>query len=320
MPKISVITATYNMARYLPETIDSVLSQDHPDFEYIILDDGSTDATPDVVRSFGDRVQYHYQPNAGVAIACSNVASFARGEYLHLLDADDVLQPGALSREAAVLDQHPTAALAYSGSIVIDARGRVTGKRSSPHRAGLVPSRVAFNQLLRGCHITNSTVMVRRSLYESMPWFQAEAVPGEDWDLWLRITANHDIAYTGEILASYRIHNTSITSGYTVENVITSHFRTIGRLFATPGFRYSHLRPYAYACLERTVARVAARLRRRREFASHLARAIRHSPTVLLEHGTLTVAAEGAKTLIPQPVIAAGRHIRRAVRTGGNAT
>jgi glycosyltransferase involved in cell wall biosynthesis len=321
-PKVSVVMASYNMARYLPAAIDSALSQDYPDFELVLLDDGSTDGTPDVVRRYGDRLRYHYQPNAGVAQACCRAIDFAGGEYLQLLDADDTLHPGALRCNAAMLDKYPSAALAYGEALVIDEEGRVFDKRTAPRwiaRAGLVPSEAAFRELLRGCHITNSTVMVRHSIFDTIAPFQAEAVPGEDWDLWMRIAAEHDLAYTPEPLASYRVHGQSITSGYTVEAVADSHFRTIDRLFNQPDFRYKHLRSYAYACVERTVARVAARLRDRTQFAGYFADALRRCPQLAFEGDTLAVAAEGAKTLLPKPLITAGRTVRRGFSTKWSA-
>ncbi|MEO8457519.1 MAG: glycosyltransferase [Chloroflexota bacterium] len=323
MSKVSVVIAAYNMARYLPHTIESVLTQDYPDFDVIVLDDGSTDNTADVIRSYGDRIEYHYQPNAGVAKACSRVITLADGEYLHLLDADDSLLPGALSRNVAMLDANPTAAIAYSDALIIDSNNRVVGRRTAPrwmHAQELIPSERAFRELLHGCHITNSTVMIRRSVAQSMPLFVPEAVPGEDWDLWLRIAAEHDLAYTREPLGCYRVHNSSITSGYTVEMVADSHFRTIDRLFYQEDFRYKHLRSYAYACVERTIARVAARLRRRVEFAGYFADSLRRSPQLAFERDTYAVAVEGVKSLLPTPFIDAGRTVKRGLRTKWSAS
>ncbi len=315
-PKVSVVTATYNMARYLPFAIESALSQDYDDFEIVLVDDGSTDETTEVIRQYGDRIRYFYQPNAGVARACNRAMELARGQYLQLLDADDTLLPGAIGRNVEAMDRHPSAALAYGEALVIDERGKVVGKRTAPGwiaRAGLVPSEAAFRQLLHGCHITNSGVMLRSSVLETIPPFQPEAVPGEDWDLWMRIAAEHDLVYTPEPLACYRVHGQSITSTYTVAGVANSHFRSIDRIFANPEFRYKHLRSYAYACVERTVARVAARLRDRTQFTGYFADSLRRCPRLAFEGETFAVAAEGAKTLLPLPLIAAGRNVKRGL-------
>ena len=178
----------------------------------------------------------------------------------------------------------------------------------------LIPSKLAFKELLRGCHITTSTVLMRRSVLERVAPFQPEAVPGEDWDFWLRLSAEFDLAYCPEPIAYYRIHANSITGAYNVESVLASHEFTLGRIFADPAFRYAHLRGYAYSCLERTLAMVAARGRRRGAISSHMARAIRQRPGLLLERDTLGVLYESAKTLLPTNVVAAGRRMKRGLR------
>jgi glycosyltransferase involved in cell wall biosynthesis len=317
MPKVSVVIASYNMARYLPHTIESVLSQDFDDFEVIILDDGSTDNTREIIAGYGDRIEYHYQENAGVAEACSRVIMLAHGDYLHLLDADDALLPHSLRRNVEMLEHNPTAAFAYSDALIIDSDGKVVGRRKAPAwmaKRELIRSERAFRELLHGCHITNSTVMIRREIAQSMPLFQAHAVPGEDWDLWLRITAEHDVAYTRQPLAAYRVHNRSITSGYTVDMVADSHFRTIDRLFYRKDFRHKHLKRYAYSCVERTVARVAGRLRNRTAFAGYFADSLRRSPQMAFEYDTWATAVEGAKSFVPRPFVSIGRTVKRGLR------
>jgi hypothetical protein len=161
--------------------------------------------------------------------------------------------------------------------------------------------------------------MIRKSVVESVPGFRQDAVPGEDWDYWLRITSGHDVAVAPHPIANYRHHSTSITSRYTVDWVIDSHFRTLDRLFYEPDFRYKRMRNYAYACVERTIARVAARHRHRVEFAGYFADAVRRSPRLARERETFEVAVEGVKSLVPMPVISAGRSLKRVARTRGIA-
>jgi glycosyltransferase involved in cell wall biosynthesis len=323
MPKVSIITPAYNMARFLPEAIESALAQDYADKEIVILDDGSKDDTAEVVRRYGDSVQYHWQPNAGVANSYNRLVRLAAGEFIHVLDADDVLLPGAVSRLAGMLDAHPDAGIAYGEATVIDEHGTPYGRRSAPRwiaKAGLAPSRRAFRELLKGCHITNSTVMMRRSALEEVGEFQVESVPGEDWDMWLRIAVGHDLAYVAEPLCLYRTHGASITSGYTIEKVLRSHTYSLDRIFGAPDFPYRDMRGYAYACLYRTVAVVAARGRYRGEFARNFLKSLRLSPGVLRDKETASAAFEGAKTLLPKGFIAAGRSIRRGLfkRAGAN--
>lgn len=319
MPKVSIITPAYNMARFLPEAIESALGQDYHNLEVIILDDGSTDETAEVVRAYGDRVQYHWQPNAGVANSYNRLIRLATGDFIHFLDADDVLVPNAIKLASSALENHPSAALAYGPATVIDAAGRPYGRRVAPSwiaSAGLAPSRRMFKELLKGCHITNSSVMVRRAVLEEVGPYQTESVPGEDWDMWLRIAVNHDMAYVSEPLCLYRTHGGSLTSAYTIEKVLRSHTHSLDKIFAEPDFRYADLRGYAYACLYRTVAVVAARGRFRGDFMRNFARSLRTSPAVLRDRESASVAFEGLKTLLPRQFITFGRNVRRTLFVG----
>lgn len=316
MKKVTIAIATYNMAVFLREAIDSALAQDYPDFEVIVIDDGSTDETREVVKSYGKRVRYHHQENGGVAVAYNKAFELARGEYIHHLDADDVLTPGTIRRLATLLDGYPSAGLAYADSLVMDAGGKVTGERRAPHSFSgrqLIPSEEAFKELLHGCHITTSTVMLRKSILEKVTPFRQKAVPGEDWDMWLRVAAAADLVHIPFLACYYRIHGSSITSRYTAKAVLESHLYTLDTIFGNPTFRYGHLRDYAYACLSRTVARVAARSRDRAAFARELRDAIARKPSIVLEAETLKVLNEGLKSLVPAPLISAGKRVKQGL-------
>jgi glycosyltransferase involved in cell wall biosynthesis len=313
MTKVTVAIGSYNMANYLPAAIDSALAQDHDQVEIVVVDDGSTDDTREVVRRYGRRVRYTYQENGGVANANNRALEMAKGEYVHFLDADDVLTPSTVGRLAALLDELPDAGLAHGDALVMDAAGRVYGTRAAPASfAGrrLVPSAEAFKGLLRGCHITNSAVMLRKSVLERVTPFRQRSVPGEDWDLWLRVAAEFDLAHLPISACYYRVHGASITSGYTVERVMRSHLYTLDTIFGNPTFRYAHLRGYAYACLDRTIAGLAARARERRRFIGELRNALVRQPSIALERATMATVVEGLKAMVPEPVIRAGRRLR----------
>jgi glycosyltransferase involved in cell wall biosynthesis len=318
MPKVSVLISTFNRTDYLRMALDSALAQDYPDFEIVILDDGSTDNTADVISEYSDpRIHYHWQPNQGVARTYNRLMELGEGEYFHHLDNDDILMPGALTTMAALLDANPSAGIAYGEAPVIDSIGRIYSHRRVPKNLaakGLVPSVVAFKELLSGCHITTSTVMMRRSVLYRVAPFQPEAVPGEDWDFWLRIAAEFDVVCTPQSIAYYRIHSNSITGAYNVEKVLASHEFALGKIFADPAFKHNHLKGYAYACLERTLALVAARGRRRFDVGNHLVRALLRRPGFAFERETLGVLYEGAKSLLPADLIAIGRKMRRGFK------
>jgi hypothetical protein len=153
--------------------------------------------------------------------------------------------------------------------------------------------------------------MIRRACLEELGGFRQEFVPGEDWELWLRIAARYGVVEVDRPVARRRLHGESLTAGFTVESVGASHDRILRALFSD-GLAGSRLESYAYAANDRTLAGVAAGLRQRGLFSSHLARALRRQPSLLLEAETWGTLADGAKTLLPQGVLATARRLRRA--------
>lgn len=198
-PKVSVVIPTYNHGHFLSEAIQSVLDQTLKDWELIVVDDGSTDNTSEVVDSFNDyRVRYHRQENQGPAASLNKGLELASGEYVRFLDADDYLIPGSIRAQVELLDRNPRVALVYGQAYVMDGYGRVFDIRKSAwgHDSPVViPSADAFRWLLRGCRICKSTVMLRKSALKRVGPFQIDSFLGEDWDVWLRIAAHYDLAY-----------------------------------------------------------------------------------------------------------------------------
>jgi glycosyltransferase involved in cell wall biosynthesis len=323
MAKVSVLIPTHNMANFLPLALDSALAQDHDDIEIVVVDDGSTDNTAEVIRPYLPHVRYAWQEQQGVAPARNRALELVRGEYVRFLDADDALCPDTLSQQVDLLDRYPAVALVHGPAYIIDSRGKVQGMRRSPFPSDaptVTPSARSFPQLLRGCDICTSTVMARMTALQRVGPFYQERVPGEDWDVWLRIAAYYDRAYIPRPLAYYRVHQNSATSGYALSSLVTSHVRTLRALFARPDFPYPQLENLAYACLDRTIARVAARLRHRGPFARYLVRALLSQPRLLLEGETWGTLYEGCKLLVPFPALEAVRQLRGKILTGKGRT
>jgi glycosyltransferase involved in cell wall biosynthesis len=319
MAKVSIVIPTYNMANYLPLALDSALAQDYADIEIVIVDDGSTDDTYEVIRPYLPRIRYFRQEQQGVAPARNRALELARGEYVRFLDADDALCPDALSPQVDLLEQHPQVALVHGQAHVMDSDGKMQGLRRSPLPNGaatVTPSARAFRRLLRGCDICASTVMVRMTALQRVGPFQQESVPGEDWDVWLRIAAYYDQAYIPRPLAYYRVHQNSATAGYTLSSFVDSHLPTLRALFARPDLPYLQLESLAYASLDRTIALVAARLRHRGPFARYLRRALRSQPRLFLEGETWNTLYEGCKLLVPFPALEAVRRLKGKILTG----
>jgi glycosyltransferase involved in cell wall biosynthesis len=213
-PRISVIVPAYNAAVYLPHAIDSVLAQTYLSWEIVIVDDGSTDNTRAVVESYRpklqDRLRYIRQPNRGVSAARNTGIRAARGEFIALLDADDVWLPRRLERGVKAMDADPDAGLVHARVARIDTRGSVTGQLKVEPK--YLSGRIARHIYTRHAHLICTTVMFRKSCLETTGWFDEAMQVTEDRDLWFRIALRYKVAYIDEVSAYYRLSPSSTTA------------------------------------------------------------------------------------------------------------
>lgn len=213
-PRVSVIVPAYNSAGYLPFAIDSVLSQTYGDWEIVIVDDGSTDHTQSLVESYRpklqDKLRYIHQSNRGLPAARNQGIRCARGEFIALLDADDVWLPHRLERSVEVMDREPETGLVHARVVRINARGSVIGQlRVEPK---YMSGHIAPYIYTRRAHIVCPTVMFRRRCLDTAGWFDEVMRATEDRDLWFRIALGYKITYINEVLAYYRLSPSSMTA------------------------------------------------------------------------------------------------------------
>jgi glycosyltransferase involved in cell wall biosynthesis len=229
-PDVSVIMAAHNAARWLPETLSTILSQEGVRFEVVVADDGSTDETREVVQGFGPPVRYFHQENSGGPAGPRNLAvSRARGRYLTIFDHDDRMRPGKLRRSVEILERQPAGSVLFTDYAVIDQEGRVVEPsclaRFQRFREGLVPggepgvdilpAATAFYELLHEFFIGNPAVMFHRSAVERLAGpFNPRFDTADDFDLMLRLAlAGHDFVFLDEPLHEYRRWPGNITGG-----------------------------------------------------------------------------------------------------------
>jgi glycosyltransferase involved in cell wall biosynthesis len=207
MPEISVVIPTYESARYVGAAIESVLAQTHGDFEIIVVDDGSKDATAAVVAGYADpRVRYVRQENSGVAVARNRGMAEATGRWVAFLDADDTWYPEKLARQMAALRESGSR-FCYSAYMEVDANLSPRGiKRSVRHAAALE------DLLLRG-NIVGSicTVVCDRELILATGGFDRRLSQCADWNMWVRLASSTDFTYIDEPLVTYRQHAASMS-------------------------------------------------------------------------------------------------------------
>lgn len=195
-PTVSVIIPTYNRAPLVAEAVASVLAQTWTDYELLVVDDGSTDATLEVLAPFRDRLRLLQQPeNRGVSAARNRGAQEARGEWLAFLDSDDLWLPAKLARQLQWLAAHPGVQIAQTEEIWLRHGRRVNPKKQHRKQSGRI-----FLPSLHLCLVSPSAVMLRRELFLQAGGFDESLPACEDYDLWLRLSWQYDIGLVPEPL------------------------------------------------------------------------------------------------------------------------
>jgi len=248
MPKVSVIIPTYNCAQYIREAMDSALTQSFNDYEIIVVDDGSTDNTKQIIenycRRYGERVRYVFQQNQGMCVARNNAIRAMRGEYIALLDADDRWKRDRLEEGVRILDANPEIGLLHSGFIRIDETGRDIGIPQV--KECLMSGEIFKRLLLREMHISTPTTIFRKACCDSIGLFDENLtrLGAEDRDLWLRISLQYKVYYINKVLAEYRVRASSLSRKY--ERMMEGRIYIINK-FCSDGSGYSKLRSRALA-------------------------------------------------------------------------
>jgi glycosyltransferase involved in cell wall biosynthesis len=224
-PTVSVIMAAYNHAGYIAQAIASVLSQSWQDFELIIIDDGSTDRTQEVVAGFGDSVRYIYQANQGQGGARTIGIAHARGEFVSFLDDDDLWLPNCLETVMTILQPRPEVGALYAACQVIDSEG---------NRLPQIMSRVVkpgemYETLVEGGWFPPLVVTVRKSVLDDVGPLDLSLRGTDDWELWLRVAKKYPFMGISDVIASYRMHGGGLSANTEhmladKKKAITKHF------------------------------------------------------------------------------------------------
>lgn len=186
--EISVIIPTFNREGAVAGAVDSVLAQNGPGFELIVVDDGSTDKTGAVLAAYGDRIRLLCQPNRGVSAARNAGIAAARGRLVAFLDSDDRWLPEKLAVQAAFFHARPEALICQTEEIWVR-----NGVRVNPRRRHRKPSGDIFRPSLELCLVSPSAVMMRRQLFDRVGLFDETLPACEDYDLWLRVASRFPV-------------------------------------------------------------------------------------------------------------------------------
>jgi glycosyltransferase involved in cell wall biosynthesis len=187
-PLVSVILPTYNRGWILTEAIDSVLAQEYTDYELIVVDDGSTDNTREILDAYGQDIIVFRQANKGVSTARNRGIAEAGGQLVAFLDSDDLWLPRKLLRQVDFFKFNPTAVINQTEEIWIR-----NGVRVNPKDRHRKPSGMIFERSLGLCLVSPSAVMIRKTLFDAVGVFDESLPACEDYDLWLRISCRYPV-------------------------------------------------------------------------------------------------------------------------------
>jgi glycosyltransferase involved in cell wall biosynthesis len=209
MPRISVVIPTYQSCRTIAQAIDSVLCQTYQNFEIIVIDDGSTDETSEILKTYDRRIQYYYQKNCGPSAARNNGIRRSIGEYIAFLDADDAWLPTKIEKQIALFNRDESLGLVFSDSFIVNDRGVInkTCFQVAPPISGL-----AYEALFVYNFIPLLTAIIRRDCLEQVGLFNESILGPEDYDLWLRISRSWKIEFINEPLAYYKVGQNHVSS------------------------------------------------------------------------------------------------------------
>lgn len=208
-PMVSAVIPAYNGERFLRQAIDSALAQTYPNFEVIVIDDGSTDSTPEILSQYGRNIRVLRQENAGQAAARNLGISRSAGQWIAFLDQDDLWDPCKIETQLSMAQDAD--ALICSDARVIDGAGAVLRARMAPEKA---PPSPTLRDLIGSNTVIAVTVLVRRDVVEAVGGFDSlNRLGTEDFQLWLRLAARGcKFRFLKQVLASYRWHGDNISS------------------------------------------------------------------------------------------------------------
>ncbi len=208
LPTISVIMSVYNGERYLRQAIDSILTQTYEDFEFIIINDGSTDSTVEILRSYTDpRLRIIEQENIGLTRSLNRGVALAKGKYIARMDADDLSMPERFARQVAFLDAHPEIGMVgTSGLIQNETRG--VGWEYPVH---ILDEDIRHN-LIKGNQFVHTSVMLRKVVLQSLGGYDETYPYIQDYELWVRLAALTRLANLPDVLVIHREHKDTVSA------------------------------------------------------------------------------------------------------------
>lgn len=218
-PLVTVIMSVYNDEQYVGEAVDSILEQTYQNFELLLIDDGSTDGSKEILGEYATQepvTLVQNDENKGLTASLNRGIDAASGKYIARQDADDRSRPTRLERQVEYLESHPDVGLVGTDAIMIDADGSSVRRRH-------VPSRPSQSELLEQNHFVHGSVMLRRGLLEAVGGYDELFKYAQDYDLWLRLAKRTTLRNIPEPLYGFREHGERIAETNMFESLLYKH-------------------------------------------------------------------------------------------------
>ena len=218
-PVVSVVMSVFNGERFLCEAVESILEQSLRDFEFIIIDDGSTDQSAKTLHSYqthDPRVKVYRKEHSGLIESLNQGCWLAQGKYIARMDADDIARQERLKRQVDFMDAHPEIGVVGGAVEWIDASGNSLGIHRYPAEDQQIKA-----TLLEGSALWHPTVLLRKEAFVSAGGYRSVVVDAEDYDLWLRIADRFQLANLEAVVLKYRIHPSQVSIRKTAQQTLS---------------------------------------------------------------------------------------------------
>ena len=215
IPKVSICVPTYNRKDYLRETLDSIFAQTYKDYEVVVVDDGSTDGTAEMLKNISPLIRYYWQENSGDAAARNRLIKLARGEYITFIDSDDLLMHDAVERMMNVMEVEGGEAIVYGPYLRIDRNGHVYGRFKSRQYSGYITKYLFQNIFVYSCGS-----MFPKKVLETAGGFDTSLPVCSDYDLWLRLSLKYRFVALAEPTFKRRRHAKNLSAVSTENRIL----------------------------------------------------------------------------------------------------
>ncbi len=229
-PLISIIIPTFNHGRLVAGAVESALSQTYPRKEVIVVDDGSRDNTRDALEPLRDRIRYVYQENRGLSAARNTGIREAKGEYVAILDADDIWLNVKLEEQMKIFAEDKSAGLVSCGSFEMDDTGRVFGE-NVPRDPG-DQNRLRENLLVKNIVSGGSNALIKKECFDAVGLFDEGLKSAEDWDMWLRIARRYSVRFVQRPLVKVRTGQNTMSGIRNASKMLENELKVLDKYYA----------------------------------------------------------------------------------------